>query len=163
LFSGIASHAVSKYKLHEGHSAIRSLPIIKDQTPNPNLMFQTAKSFLILGSLLSALSVAIGAFGAHSLKELLERTDRIATFETAVQYQIFHSLAILIIGILLHTGIAPKVGLAGNLFFIGILIFSGSLYMLCLTGKTWLGAITPIGGTLFIVGWVLVAWQIWKA
>lgn len=113
------------------------------------------KFFLLAGCLLMALSVAIGAFGAHGLKEVLQRTQRIETFETAVKYQFYHSLAILFLGILMFHFQNKFLNGSGFLFIAGIIIFSGSLYVLSLTGIKWLGAITPIGGLAFIAGWVL--------
>jgi uncharacterized membrane protein YgdD (TMEM256/DUF423 family) len=114
------------------------------------------KFFLLAGSLLMALTVAIGAFGAHGLKDILQKTQRIDTFETAVRYQFYHSLGILFLGLLLIHFQHKLLNYAGYSFLIGIIIFSGSLYILSLTGIRWLGAITPIGGLAFITGWVLV-------
>ncbi|MEB2780510.1 DUF423 domain-containing protein [Algoriphagus sp. C2-6-M1] len=108
-------------------------------------------------AILGACAVGIGAFGAHGLKEILADTGRAETFETAVKYHFYHSLAIFLIGILAL--IKPewkKLSTAAISMVIGILIFSGSLYVLSLTGITWLGAITPFGGLAFIVGWILV-------
>ena len=122
------------------------------------------KSHIILavGSILMAITVGFGAFGAHALKDLLEQTNRIATFETAVKYQAYHSLAILLLGVL--AALWPNLPLKGIfwLFLIGIIIFSGSLYILCLTGKTWLGAITPLGGVSLIAAWVWLAVKLIK-
>jgi uncharacterized membrane protein YgdD (TMEM256/DUF423 family) len=114
------------------------------------------KIFLLFGAVLGGLGVAIGAFGAHALKNLLEKTGRIATYETAVHYQFYHALALLGIGLLLFHVQHKFIGYAGNLIFAGTLIFSGSLYILCLTGIKWLGAITPIGGVLMILGWIFL-------
>lgn len=121
------------------------------------------KFFLLTGSLLSGLSVMIGAFGAHALKDILQKTQRIETFETAVKYQFYHSFAILFIGILLFHVQHKFLNTAGILFIAGIVVFSGSLYILSLTGIKWLGAITPIGGLLFIIGWILSFIAIWVA
>lgn len=112
--------------------------------------------FLAAGALLGALSVGIGAFGAHGLKNLLVETGRLETFETAVKYQFYHTLAIMMVGIWLQHHMDKQVVWAGIMFMAGILIFSGSLYVLCLTNIKWLGAITPIGGLAFIAGWVLI-------
>jgi uncharacterized membrane protein YgdD (TMEM256/DUF423 family) len=123
-------------------------------------MILSAKSCLIAGSVLGFLSVSIGAFGAHALKPFLLENNRLDTFETAVQYQMYHGLALLLTGIL--SVLFPKAdfSIVGILFLVGILIFSGSLYLLCATGIKWLGAITPIGGTAFLAGWLLMAWKI---
>lgn len=102
---------------------------------------------------MGALTVMIGAFGAHALAPMLTQTNRTATFETAVKYQMYHTLALLLLGVLMFWVQHTALNTAAICFLAGILIFSGSLYVLCLTGITWLGAITPIGGLLLIVGW----------
>ena len=117
----------------------------------------TGKQIIKLAAILGALAVGIGAFGAHGLKAVLAETGRVDTFETGVKYHFYHSLSIFLIGILAI--IKPdwkQLRTAAILMAVGILIFSGSLYMLSLTGITWLGAITPLGGVAFIAGWVLV-------
>jgi uncharacterized membrane protein YgdD (TMEM256/DUF423 family) len=111
------------------------------------------QTFLTLASTSGLLAVAIGAFGAHALKARLDAYS-LGVFETAVQYQFYHSLALLGVGILLlHQ---PQVALlrsSGWLFLIGMILFSGSLYLLALSGVKWLGAVTPLGGLAFIAGW----------
>lgn len=114
------------------------------------------KLFLISGAILAGLGVAIGAFGAHALKALLESSGRTETFETAVRYQFYHAFALLFLGLLLFRIDTKFIHYAGNLMLYGTIIFSGSLYILCLTGTKWLGAITPIGGILMIAGWILL-------
>jgi uncharacterized membrane protein YgdD (TMEM256/DUF423 family) len=111
------------------------------------------KFCLLAGSILGALTVMIGAFGAHALAATLAQTNRVATFETAVKYQMYHTLALLLVGILMFWVQHAAFNVAAICFLGGILVFSGSLYILSLTGITWLGAITPIGGVLMIVGW----------
>lgn len=111
---------------------------------------------LIIGTVLSGLGVAIGAFGAHGLKNILELNNRIDTFETAVKYHMYHSLALILVGIIRLIKPEIQVHNIGYLFLAGIVIFSGSLYILSITNLKWLGAITPIGGALLIVGWVLL-------
>lgn len=111
--------------------------------------------FLSIAALLGVLSVSIGAFGAHGLHDLLVRNNRIDTFETAVKYQFYHTLVMVIIGFVLRQyGFNSNLNWACIFFLVGIIIFSGSLYILCLTNIKWLGAITPIGGLAFILGWV---------
>ncbi|MBC6611325.1 DUF423 domain-containing protein [Hymenobacter sp. BT507] len=115
----------------------------------------TARLILQLAALLGALGVGIGAFGAHGLRAMLEATGRFDTFETAVRYQFYHTLSLLAVGVLLYA--RPELRLLGTtagLWLGGILIFSGSLYVLCFTGIKWLGAVTPLGGLLFIAGWI---------
>ena len=113
-----------------------------------------AKQILQLSGLSGALAVGLGAFGAHSLEALLIQNGRLDTFQTAVNYHFYHTLALLGIGIL--ASVKPQwKGFAFSTWcmLIGILIFSGSLYVLSLTGITWLGATAPLGGLSFILGW----------
>ncbi|HAG79851.1 MAG TPA: DUF423 domain-containing protein [Cyanobacteria bacterium UBA12227] len=119
--------------------------------------------FLFIAALLGGFSVAAGAFAAHALKEKLgERAIEI--FETGARYQIYHSLALLMVGLLLtRTEVAqPTLIAAGLAFIIGIALFSGSLYALSLSGIKALGAITPFGGVAFIVGWGCLAIAAWS-
>jgi uncharacterized membrane protein YgdD (TMEM256/DUF423 family) len=115
------------------------------------------KTILTLGAVAGALGVAIGAFGAHGLKEILAQTQRADTFELAVRYQFYHTFAILLSGVLMEFFESKKLGIAAILFAVGIFIFSGSLYILSLTGITVLGAITPFGGLSLIAGWIFLA------
>ncbi|NOU52519.1 DUF423 domain-containing protein [Pseudoalteromonas sp. JBTF-M23] len=117
------------------------------------------KVFLLAGSIFCMLSVALGAFAAHGLKKHLDEYA-LAIFKTASEYQMSHGLALIAVALLLKWGI--KVGLAGWLFIAGIVLFSGSLYLLAVTGIKWLGAITPIGGVCFIVAWVILIVKISK-
>ena len=121
-----------------------------------------AKLFITLASLSGMLAVVFGAFGAHALKGRLD-DYALGVFDTAVQYHFNHSLALLAVG-LLALG-QPQTTLlksSGWLFTIGIVVFSGSLYLLSLTGIRWLGAITPVGGLAFIGGWACLAAIGWK-
>jgi uncharacterized membrane protein YgdD (TMEM256/DUF423 family) len=118
------------------------------------------KIILLTASAFGALSVMIGAFGAHALRATLEAQGRMETFETAVKYQFYHTLALLAIGLLMYKISDKLLGYAGYSMIGGVLIFSGSLYILCLSGIRWLGAITPIGGVLMIVGWALLFWAV---
>ena len=116
------------------------------------------KFFLIAGAVNGFLSVALGAFGAHMLEGRI--ADKyLATWETAVQYQMFHAVALVAIGILMSGklfGAVSSLNTAGYLILAGIIIFSGSLYVLSLTGIGVLGAITPIGGVAFLAGWIML-------
>jgi uncharacterized membrane protein YgdD (TMEM256/DUF423 family) len=114
------------------------------------------KIFVILGSLLGGLAVALGAFGAHSLKNILMANQRLETYELAVKYQFYHALALILIGILGAYLPQKTIYNAGYSIFWGVIIFSGSLYLLSLTNIKWLGAITPIGGVFFLIGWGLL-------
>ncbi len=116
----------------------------------------TAKTVLIIAGILGALSVGIGAFGAHALQDTLTANGRLDTFETAVKYQFYHTLALLLLGILMLNFDQSYLNYAAYAFVAGTIIFSGSLYTLSLTNMTWLGAITPIGGLGFILGWVFL-------
>lgn len=121
-----------------------------------------AKLFITLASLSAMTAVMLGAFGAHALRQRLDDYSR-GVFETAVQYHFYHSLALLAVGLLALS--QPQTVLlksSGWLFFIGILIFSGSLYLLSITGHRWLGAVTPLGGLSFIAGWACLAAIGWK-
>lgn len=114
------------------------------------------KTFAVLGGLLGGLAVAAGAFGAHALRAQLD-ARMLEVFETAVRYQMYHALALLAVAWLCRetTGMAAPV--AGWAFLLGILLFSGSLYAMVFTGVRALGAVTPIGGVAFMVGWVALA------
>jgi uncharacterized membrane protein YgdD (TMEM256/DUF423 family) len=120
------------------------------------------KNILLINCILAALTVVIGAFGAHALKPILEANGKITSFETAVKYQFYHILAVFIVCII---GIInPKISVLNIviLFWIGILLFSGSIYVLSLTNGKWAGPITPVGGLFFIAGWITFAYQIYK-
>jgi len=112
--------------------------------------------FLQAGTLLAGLSVALGAFGAHAFKAALEAANRTDTFETAARYQMYGALALILVGILTDKISHKFLNWAGYSLLIGTLIFAGSLYLICATGVTMWGAITPIGGTALIVGWVFL-------
>lgn len=119
------------------------------------------KLWLVLGALNALVSVAAGAFGAHALKARLD-AYALGVFETAARYQMYHALALVLIGVV---GLArPETNLAasGWAMQFGILVFSGSLYALALSGIKTFGAITPIGGVGFLVAWALFAWNAWK-
>jgi uncharacterized membrane protein YgdD (TMEM256/DUF423 family) len=112
-----------------------------------------ARTFLRIGALMAFLDVAFGAFGAHALRERLS-PDLLAVFETGVRYQMYHALGILIVAVVLSRSASPSAVWAGWCFVIGIVLFSGSLYVLALTGVGILGAITPFGGLFFLAGWL---------
>ncbi|WP_188562313.1 DUF423 domain-containing protein [Hymenobacter frigidus] len=121
----------------------------------------TARLLLQLAALLGGLGVAIGAFGAHALHDALVRAGRLDTFETAVRYQFYHLLALLAVGVLWTA--RPELrtlGTTGWLWLSGIIVFSGSLYALCFTGITKLGAVAPVGGLLLLAGWLSLFWAV---
>ncbi|MCU0333884.1 MAG: DUF423 domain-containing protein [Chitinophagaceae bacterium] len=114
------------------------------------------------GAVLAAVAVALGAFGAHVLKARLEE-QQLATFQTAVQYHMYHALALVAIGVYKRLKPSKRLDHAVFSFYLGIGIFSGSLYLMTISHITrfdmrWLGAITPIGGLALIIGWAQVAW-----
>jgi uncharacterized membrane protein YgdD (TMEM256/DUF423 family) len=122
----------------------------------------TARLALTLAALLLAIAVALGAFGAHAMKARLA-PDLQAVWQTAVQYHVWHALGLLGVGLyLLHRPYAPIAGWSAWLFVAGIVLFSGSLYLLALTGTRTLGAVTPVGGAAFIAGWLAFAWAAWQ-
>ena len=113
--------------------------------------------FFLAGSISGFLAVALGAFGAHLLKDRLA-PEMASIFEVGVRYHMYHALALLAAGWAVARWPNPTVVAAGWLFLAGIIIFSGSLYLLSLSGMRWLGAITPIGGLAFLLGWLCFAW-----
>ncbi len=111
------------------------------------------KKIIVSGAILAALAVGLGAFGAHALKDFLQQTGRFEVFQTATQYQFYHAL-----GLLAISRLNPSKWV-WMLLLVGTLIFSGSLYLLCLTQVKIFGAITPIGGSMLIAGWMVFAFQ----
>jgi uncharacterized membrane protein YgdD (TMEM256/DUF423 family) len=117
----------------------------------------TANFFKLSGALFALSGVLLGAFGAHALNDTLLARDSVATWQTAVDYQMWHALA-LILSALIHQN-TPIRPFSGRCFIVGTLLFSGSLYALALGGPRWLGPITPLGGLCFIAGWSALACQ----
>jgi uncharacterized membrane protein YgdD (TMEM256/DUF423 family) len=119
------------------------------------------KLFLLIGTVLAGLAVALGAFGAHGLKKLVD-TETVGIYQTGVQYQMYHALALLVIGILGERIASNLLGYAGFLFIAGIVLFSGSLYLIASLKAMnkaifpGIGIMTPIGGLLFILGWIVL-------
>ena len=115
------------------------------------------RTFLLIGAALNFVGVAAGAFGAHALRSRLT-ADMLSVFETGVRYQMYHGFAILLVALLIgHAGSARLLVISGWSFFAGVVLFSGSLYALTLTDVRVLGAITPLGGLLFLLGWGCLA------
>jgi uncharacterized membrane protein YgdD (TMEM256/DUF423 family) len=119
------------------------------------------RTFLALGALFAGLAVAAGAFGAHGLRSRLT-PDMLDVFETAARYQMYHALALFVVAWAVARWPESAASVAGWCFVAGIVVFSGSLYLLALTGMRWLGAITPIGGVAFLAGWGVLAWSAWR-
>jgi uncharacterized membrane protein YgdD (TMEM256/DUF423 family) len=120
------------------------------------------KGFLVTASFIGALSVVLGAFGAHGLKKIVA-PESLVTFETAVRYQFYHVFALALTGLVFASGTPSLMKAAGILFIAGMTLFSGSLYLLTyksaaqVNGLSWVGPITPLGGTLLVAGWVCLA------
>ena len=120
------------------------------------------RNTLLAGSVFGCTAVALGAFAAHALKESLVATGRIDTYEIAVKYQFYHALALLLVGLLMGQFGSKSLRHSALSFSLGILLFSGSLYVLSFTGQRIMGAVTPIGGLFFILGWILLASGVYK-
>jgi uncharacterized membrane protein YgdD (TMEM256/DUF423 family) len=118
--------------------------------------------FGTLGCVSALIAVAAGAFGAHSLRSRLS-PDLLTIFETGARYQMYHALALLAAALAIGRGSGTAVHVAGWCFVAGTLLFSGSLYVLALSGIRWLGAITPLGGVAFLAGWLAFAWAAWQS
>ncbi len=119
------------------------------------------RAFLLLAAAFGFLAVALGAFGAHGLRERLTPED-LDIFETGVRYQMYHALALVGAAWVAARWPGGAATAAGWLFGIGVVVFSGSLYALVLSGVRWLGAVTPVGGLTLLAGWVALAWAVWR-
>jgi uncharacterized membrane protein YgdD (TMEM256/DUF423 family) len=119
--------------------------------------------FFALGSIFGGLAVGLGAFGAHGLGNILTPA-RLVTYETAVRYQMYHAIALLVVALALARwpAAAKPLQTAGWLFVAGIILFSGSLYLLSICGIRWLGAVTPLGGAAFVAGWLFMTLAAWR-
>ena len=120
-----------------------------------------AKTFFIFGCIFSFLGVAFGAFGAHALKQKLS-SELLQVFEVGVRYQMYHAFALFVVAWTLHSWNIAGAATSGWWFIAGIVLFSGSLYALALTDIKWLGAVTPLGGLSFLIGWLWLAWNVWR-
>jgi uncharacterized membrane protein YgdD (TMEM256/DUF423 family) len=118
------------------------------------------RAFFVIGCVSAAVAVALGAFGAHGLRQRLV-PDMLTTFEVGVRYHMYHALALIGVALALGRWPLPALVVAGWLFVAGTLVFSGTLYLLAVTGQRWLGAVTPLGGLALIAGWVALAWGVW--
>ena len=117
--------------------------------------------FFVIGSVSGLIGVGLGAFAAHALKARMD-ASLLATFEVGVRYQMYHALALLAVAWACTRWPGAAVTTSGWLFVLGTVLFSGSLYVLSLTGARWLGAVTPLGGAALLAGWACLAWGAWK-
>jgi uncharacterized membrane protein YgdD (TMEM256/DUF423 family) len=115
--------------------------------------------FFAAGSLMAFLAVGLGAFGAHALKDRLS-PDMLNVFEVGVRYHMYHALGLLAVAWASTRWPEANLNAAGWAFIVGIVIFSGSLYLLSITDTRWLGAITPLGGLAFLIGWAILVWSV---
>lgn len=118
-----------------------------------------AQYSIAIGAGFGFFAVLLGAFGAHGLRGRVDER-MLSVWKTACEYHFYHALALLLIGLLAQTGKLPGLDVSAGCFAAGIFLFSGSLYLMVLSGQSWMGAITPVGGLLFLVGW---AWLCWSA
>jgi uncharacterized membrane protein YgdD (TMEM256/DUF423 family) len=124
-------------------------------------MKRRAMLLMVIGSACAFLSVAAGAFGAHALKTVLD-PGRLAVYETAAKYQMYHALALVGVGWQMYQTSDARLMRAGWLFCLGIVLFSGSLYVVATLGVHWAGAVTPVGGLAFLGGWAILTWTGWR-
>jgi uncharacterized membrane protein YgdD (TMEM256/DUF423 family) len=117
-----------------------------------------AKTFLIASGVVGSLGVGLGAFGAHALRDSLP-PEALARFETGVRYQFYHAFALLGVSLLARAWPGLNFAPAGWCFVAGVAVFSGTLYLIDLTGVRAFGAVTPVGGLLLLAGWVMLAWE----
>ena len=120
------------------------------------------RGWIITGAVMAGIAILLGAFGAHGLKNKIT-ADYLIVFDTGVKYHFYHSLGLMIIGILAFHFPTEPLHIPCIFIVSGIILFSGSLYVLSITGLKWVGAITPVGGLSFIIGWILTAYYIWRA
>ena len=121
----------------------------------------SSQRLVVIGGLSAGLGVAAGAFGAHMLKGMLDQ-QLLAVFDTATRYQMYHAFGMILSGFAVRIWRDAGAAKAGWLFLAGTVLFSGSLYGVSLLGIRWLGAVTPVGGVLFIAGWAVLAWRAWR-
>jgi uncharacterized membrane protein YgdD (TMEM256/DUF423 family) len=119
------------------------------------------RNILFSGAIFMALAVLLGAFGAHALKKVLS-AEMLAIYKTGVEYQFYHALGLLLIGLIGFQIDSKWLRWSGILLVVGIILFSGSLYALSISGVKFLGAITPIGGLSFVAGWICLIIAFWK-
>ncbi len=122
---------------------------------------KTEQIFVFFGSISGMLAVAAGAFGAHALRQRMP-PEMLSVFETGARYQMYHALALIAVGWAAAHWQAPVMQFSGWCFVLGTVLFSGSLYVLAFTDSRWVGAVTPLGGLSFLLGWLTLAYGVWK-
>ena len=131
-------------------------PLNASRVPNRALMW------MVIGAVMLALAVILGAFGAHGLKAMLT-ASQMAVYQTAVQYHFYHGVGVILVGLIMYmVADLRAIEWVARCLFMGVILFSGSLYGLTLTEIRWLGVITPLGGVLFIVGWLILAVSLYQ-
>jgi uncharacterized membrane protein YgdD (TMEM256/DUF423 family) len=118
--------------------------------------------FFVIGALSAFMGVAAGALGSHGLKRRMS-AEMLSVFEVGVRYQMYHAFALIAAAWALSKWPSSLITTGGWFFVIGTILFSGSLYLLSVSGVRWLGAITPFGGLAFLAGWICLAWAAWRA
>ncbi len=126
------------------------------------LSHRVFQRLVLSGCLLAGLGVAAGAFGAHMLKSVLD-PPMLAVYDTATRYQLYHAFGMVLAGFAARLCNDARCAVAGWMFAAGILLFCGSLYAVSLMGLRWLGALTPLGGVAFMIGWGFLGWRAWKS
>jgi uncharacterized membrane protein YgdD (TMEM256/DUF423 family) len=121
-----------------------------------------SRTFVITAAILGLIGVALGAFGAHGLRDILAETGRADSFETASRYQMIHALALLAVAVLYQRQPSRMLRRAGSFFIAGIIVFCGALYILAIFNLEAMGALAPIGGLALIAGWACLAWAAWQ-
>ena len=151
---------VTAYLAKAGSATMRrSFHLARRRSVIPHTVFQR---LVLTGCVLAGLGVAAGAFGAHMLKSVLE-PPMLAVYDTATRYQLYHAFGMVLAGFAARLCNDARYAVAGWMFAAGILLFCGSLYAVALVGLRWLGAVTPLGGLAFMIGWGLLGWRVWKA
>ncbi len=122
----------------------------------------TDRQLTLLAALNLMVAIGAGAFGAHGLKRM-HGPELLAIWHTGVLYHLIHAIGLFVVALLRPRFESPMLSVAGLFICAGIVLFSGSLYLLVFTGATWLGAVAPIGGAVFLLAWAMVAWAVWQA
>lgn len=156
---GLIASLGSSIRARRPHRGVSSGDQMPRAMQNPRMTF--ARSILVTAALTGAAAVLLGAFGAHALRDSLDERA-LATWHTAVDYQFWHALALLAIGLLMRKATSVALRIASLALCAGIVLFCGSLYLLALGAPRGFGTVTPIGGAALIAGWLALAWHAWR-